>query len=115
MRRATIETWMAAQESRDVLIERLEGGGLACANVETLEEGLTGEYAQERGLLMNVDDRQGGTRHVTRLPYRFSRSTVEAQRPAPRRGEHNDEVLRDLLALPPDRIQKLRDEDVLKS
>jgi CoA:oxalate CoA-transferase len=115
LRRAAIETWMTAQPSRDALIECLESAGLACANVETLEQGLTGEYAQERELLQTVDDRQGGTRRVTRLPYRFSRSTVEPRRPAPRRGEHNDEVLRDLLALPAKRIQKLRDQGVLKS
>ncbi len=64
-------------------------------------------------MLRDVDDRRGGTRPVTRLPYRFSGADVRAIRPAPRRGEHNREVLRELLALSPDRIATLESTKVL--
>ncbi len=115
LRRALVEHWMAVQASGDELVEKLEGAGLACAPVETLREALTGAYAVERELVSDVDDRQGGRRPMTRLPYRFSRSRVEARRPAPRRGEHNREVLAELLELDDARIRALEADGVLLS
>jgi crotonobetainyl-CoA:carnitine CoA-transferase CaiB-like acyl-CoA transferase len=115
LRRATIEAWMTAQPSAQSLIDQLEAAGLASARVETLREALTGDYARERQLLHDVDDRKGGTRRVTRLPYRFTNASVEARRPAPRLGEHNEEVLRELLDLPAARLRGLQQSKVLLS
>jgi len=113
LRHAAIERWMAAQPSREALVAALECERIACASVVTLREALTGDFAREREILLDVDDRRGGTRPVTRLPYRFSGAEVRASRPAPRRGEHNREVLRELLALSPDRIATLESAKVL--
>ena len=114
LRHATIERWMCAQASREALLHRLElEANLPCAPVATLHEALTGPFAQERGLLLEVDDRLGGTRPVVRLPYRFSRSAVGAERPAPFRGEHNTEVARELLGLDDARIRELEAAGVL--
>jgi CoA:oxalate CoA-transferase len=113
LRHAAIERWMAAQPSREALVAALERERIPCASVVTLREALTGDFAREREILRDVDDRRGGTRPVTRLPYRFSGTEVRASRPAPRRGEHNHEVLREVLALSPDRIASLESAGVL--
>jgi len=113
LRHAAIERWMAAQPSREALVAALERERIPCASVVTLREALTGDFAREREILRDIDDRRGGTRPVTRLPYRFSGTEVRASRPAPRRGEHNREVLRELLALSPDRIATLESAGVL--
>jgi len=115
LRHAAIERWMAAQPSREALVAALERERIPCASVVTLREALTGDFAREREILRDIDDRRGGTRPVTRLPYRFSGTEVRASRPAPRRGEHNREVLRELLALSPDRIATLESAGVLLS
>jgi CoA:oxalate CoA-transferase len=107
VRHQALEAWMAAQPSRDELIRRLEEKNLPCAPVRSLREALDGEFARERGLLVEVDDRRGGTRRVTRLPYAFSRSQLRAPRSAPTRGEHNAEVLGELLGLDAERIEAL--------
>ena len=104
---------MAAQPSRDALVAALERERIACAPIVTLREALTGAFAREREILVDVDDRRGGTRPMPRLPYRFSASEVRAVRPAPRRGEHNVEVLREVLGLPDDRIEALTSAGVL--
>ena len=54
-------------------------------------------------------------RRITRLPYRFSQSTVEPRRPAPLLGEHNAEVLRELLDLSDEEIASLETSEVLRS
>ena len=62
LRHAAIERWMAAQPSRDALLAQLERERIPCAAVVTLREALTGDFARERELLHDVDDRRGGTR-----------------------------------------------------
>jgi len=113
LRHAAIERWMAAQPSRDGLLAQLERERIACAAVVTLREALTGDFARERGLLLDVDDRRGGTRPVTRLPYRFSDAELRGGRAAPLRGEHNAEVLREVLGANDERIAELTAVGVL--
>jgi crotonobetainyl-CoA:carnitine CoA-transferase CaiB-like acyl-CoA transferase len=113
-RHAAIEAWMAAQPGRDALLAQLERERIACAAVVTLREALTGDFARERGVLLDVDDRRGGTRRVARLPYRFSDTALRAGRAAPLRGEHNAEVLREVLGLDDARVDALLAAGVLR-
>ena len=50
-----------------------------------------------RGSIIELDDRAGGTRAITQSPYRFSNALSGVRGPAPRRGEHNYEVLEEWL------------------
>jgi CoA:oxalate CoA-transferase len=115
LRHAAIERWMASQPGREALLERLAAAKIPAAPVVSLREALEGRFAEERGLLVAVDDRRGGTRPVVRLPYRFSETTVGPRRPAPRRGEHNEEVLRDVLGYDAARIAALAAAGVLQA
>ncbi len=115
LRHTAIEQWMAAQPSRDVLIERLTAAKIPSAAVVSLREALTDSFARERELLLDVDDRRGGTRPVVRLPYRFSASRIGTERSAPRRGEHNTEVLREVLGYDAGRIDALVAANVLQT
>jgi CoA:oxalate CoA-transferase len=113
LRHAALERWMAAQPGRDELVRRLEQARIPCAPVRSLREALTGDFARERALLLQVDDRRGGVRPVVRLPYRFSAARVGPRHPAPRRGEHNAEVLREVLGFDDRRIDALRSAGAL--
>ena len=104
---------MSARPSREELVRRLEAASLPCAVVQSLREALEGPFAQERALLLEVDDGRGGRRRVPRLPYRFSRSSTLRPRSAPRRGEHNAEVLREVLELGVEQIRALEGAGVL--
>ncbi|MEE8581783.1 MAG: CoA transferase [Myxococcota bacterium] len=112
-RHAALERWMASQPSRDVLLEKLAEANIAAAPVMPIREALTGALSVERDLLVEVDDRRGSTRSVVRSPARFSMSENRVRGPAPRRGEHNREVLTELLGYPPARIRQLEEDGVL--
>ncbi len=114
-RHRRVEEWMAGQPSREALFESIEAAGLAAAPVQSLREALTGPLARERDLLAQVDDRRGGTRPVVRAPYRFAGATCPVRRPAPRRGEHNGEILREVLGYDARRIEELVAAGVLSS
>jgi crotonobetainyl-CoA:carnitine CoA-transferase CaiB-like acyl-CoA transferase len=60
-----------------------------------------------------VDDRGGGKRRVIQSPYRFSNAESGARAGAPRRGEHNEAVLRDWLGLAEGEIAALSSRGVL--
>ncbi len=68
-----------------------------------------------RNMLVQVDDRAGGTRPVADSPYRFSQAKAGVRGPAAHMGEHNRRVLEDWLQLAPDRIDELMSSNVLIS
>jgi len=112
-RHEAIEAWMQAQDSLESLLAKLAEAGIACAPVVPLREALSSELTRERDLLVQVDDRRGGERPIVRPPARFSQSANHVRASAPRRGEHNREVLTDLLGYSAGRIDALEADGVL--
>jgi crotonobetainyl-CoA:carnitine CoA-transferase CaiB-like acyl-CoA transferase len=115
LRREAIERWMESLPDVEAIVAACEDAGLSCAAVAPLRDVLLGPLARERELLVQVDDRRGGARPVVRTPYRFSGSATGVRGPAPRRGEHNGEVLRDVLGWSDEAIRALEDKGVLQS
>jgi crotonobetainyl-CoA:carnitine CoA-transferase CaiB-like acyl-CoA transferase len=113
LRHAAIEAWMRAQPSAAAIESQLTEAGLAIGLVATLPDALHGPIARERGLLVEVDDGRGGTRPVVRAPYWFDGQTCPVRRPAPQRGQHNAEVLTELLGYDAARVRALVDAGVL--
>ena len=54
---------------------------------------------KHRGMIVQIDDRAGGTRPVADSPYRFSQAKSGVRGPAAHRGEHNRPILKDWLGL----------------
>ena len=113
LRHEALEHWMASQPSHDALFAKLDEAGLACAAVVPLRDALSGPLARERDLLTEVDDRRGGVRPVVRAPARFSNTRNEIRGVPPRRGEHNAEVLGELLGYDAARVAALESAGVL--
>jgi crotonobetainyl-CoA:carnitine CoA-transferase CaiB-like acyl-CoA transferase len=112
-RHRALEGWMASLPSEEAVLARLAEAGIAATPVVSIREATRGPLAQERGLLVEVDDRRGGTRPVVRPAARFSASENAIRGRAPQRGEHNVEVLRELLGYEPERIRELAQAGVL--
>jgi crotonobetainyl-CoA:carnitine CoA-transferase CaiB-like acyl-CoA transferase len=115
LRHLALERWMSEQPSQEVLLARLADAGVACAPVVSIHEALTGSLARERDLLVEVDDRRGGTRPLVRPPARFSSSANAVRARAPRRGEHNREVLQDLLGYADSEVLELERTGVVST
>lgn len=113
LRHEALERWMAAQPTREAVLDKLAHARIACAPVVPLREATTGPLAQERSLLVEVDDRRGGRRPLVRPAARFSASGHHIRGPAPRLGEHNRDVLRHVLGYGDERVQELEAAGVL--
>jgi crotonobetainyl-CoA:carnitine CoA-transferase CaiB-like acyl-CoA transferase len=113
LRHEALERWMAAQPTREAVLDKLAQARIACAPVVPLREATTGPLAQERSLLVDVDDRRSGTRPLVRAAARFSTSGHRIRGPAPRLGEHNADVLQQVLGYGEDRVRELEAAGVL--
>ena len=66
-----------------------------------------------REMIVQVDDRAGGTRPVQQSPYRFSNARSGVRGPAPQRGEHNFAALKSWLGLSDSQLSRLQDAGVI--
>jgi crotonobetainyl-CoA:carnitine CoA-transferase CaiB-like acyl-CoA transferase len=112
-RREATATWLLGFTSRDEAKRALEAADLAWAEVASPYDAVRSPTASARGVVAEVDDRGGGLRRVVQSPYRFSDAQSGVRGPAPRRGEHNAEVLGEWLGLGTDDINRLVANGVL--
>ncbi|MBT4161414.1 MAG: hypothetical protein HOE54_08910, partial [Gammaproteobacteria bacterium] len=66
-----------------------------------------------RGTFTEVEDRDGGKRHVVQSPYHFSDATSGVRGPTAHRGEHYREVLSDWLDMDHDSADTLLENKIL--
>lgn len=97
LRRERAGEFMAALDSFEAIEACMDKMNLAWGRVRdpaTIREQAT---VQARNTIVEVNDRDGGTRPVTQSPYRFSHAKSGVRGPAAHRGEHNHEVLAEWL------------------
>ena len=114
-RAKVIDGWVAGFTERSALIEALEQAGVAWAEIRTPATLMDSPTAQAREVVAQVDDRDGGTRPVIRMPYRFSAGSCEPRGGAAFVGEHNAEVLTKWLGLTTAQIAELENSGALRN
>lgn len=62
---------------------------------------------KSRDMIVQIDDRAGGTRPIAQSPYRFSNARSGVRGPAAHRGEHNRSVLKEWLHLADAEVDEL--------
>ena len=105
-RRSTTST-----RSRRVLAEH----GLAMGVLRTVDEISHTDWAEARGAVVEVDDRSGGTLRIPNSPWRFSGADTGVRGVPAYRGEHNREVLSELLDVSEPELDRLEADGMLSS
>lgn len=114
-RRAAIDAVFARCDTFDAFSDLMDNLDLPWGEVRdprTLREQPT---LAARNMLVDIDDRAGGTRPIANSPYRFSNATAGIRGPAAHRGEHNAAVLADWLDLGLDTIEEMQTTGLLKA
>ena len=96
-RHQAIQRHILSLPDRAALTAQLDRLNIAWGDVRRSEDIRDQPTARHRGAIVEVDDRAAGTRPVVQSPYRFSAAESGLRRPAPWKGEHNDEVLAEWL------------------
>ena len=97
------------------LIAAVDVHGFAYGIVRTVAEAATSEWALERGAIVEIEDRAGGTLRLPNSPIRFSDADAGLRGNVRYRGEDNRSVFRDLLNLSEDTLADLEARGVLSS
>jgi crotonobetainyl-CoA:carnitine CoA-transferase CaiB-like acyl-CoA transferase len=108
-----IEGWLGGFPSRDAAVATLEAERVPCAPVLTLHEAMAHPHLRQRGTVRRVKDQAMGEFDIPGLPVKFSRWTDRREIAADPLGEHNEEVLRELLSLTDQEITDLYADKVL--
>ena len=114
LRRAWVDAFMRGLADWDAVEEALAKMNLAWGQVRHAATMPDQPTISARGAVVQVDDRQGGTRPITQSPYRFSGAVSGVRGPAPHRGEHNRTVLAGWLGLSAAEVAELEARQVLQ-
>lgn len=98
---------------RDRLMALLQGAGVIAGAVHDARDLVENEQLTEREFWVELEHRDAGEHRTPGLAIRFEKTPVRYRRPAPCLGEHNAEVLRELLGLAEIEIERLRRTGVL--
>ena len=91
----------------------LSRASVPCTEINTIAQAAASPQLSERELLVRVPDPIAGTIHVSGKYIKLSRSETVVGSP-PTIGEHNDEIIGGLLRYPPEELQQLRDEGIIR-
>jgi CoA:oxalate CoA-transferase len=112
---AVIENWLSRFASREEAMAALEAERVPCAPVLTLHEAMAHPHLRERGTVRRVADQAIGEFDIPGLAAKFSRWPAAAALTADRLGEHNEDVLRNVLGLSDTEIEELyRDKTIVR-
>lgn len=101
--RKPTETWL----------EELEEIGIPCGPIQSIEQVVNHPQIQAREMITEIEHPDAGPLLMPSSPVKLSETPSAIEKPAPRLGEHSEEILKDLLGLNDDSIRRLREENVI--
>ena len=114
-REALAEVLNEAFSTRDAhhWIEQLHGVGIPSGVINNVADVFEHPQAEARELKIELDHPTAGRIGFPGYPYKFSKTPAESHRPPPLLGEHNEEILVELLGYPPGEVAALREQGVI--
>jgi crotonobetainyl-CoA:carnitine CoA-transferase CaiB-like acyl-CoA transferase len=85
-----------ATKTRDEWLDQLKKGGCICTPVQSLTEVTRDPQALANRYMIDADHPEWGRVRQVGFPWDFSSTPAEWIRPAPKLGEHTDEILLEL-------------------
>ena len=113
LRKAAVQSFFLKIPDRETLIATLDSMNLAWGDVRDIEDIQSQPTVKHRGTIVQVDNKEGGTRPVVQSPYRFSDAHSGIRGPAPAIGEHNTAVLKDWLGMSEQEVEQCLASGVL--
>jgi crotonobetainyl-CoA:carnitine CoA-transferase CaiB-like acyl-CoA transferase len=112
---AVLQEFASTFERFDEFEAALSKGRLAVGEVKPLTDVHSAAWARVRDALVDVGDENGGPLHLPRSPFRFSAATAGTTGRPGWQGQHNREVLHEVLGLNDDELDRLEADGVLVS
>ncbi|MEP7112355.1 MAG: CoA transferase [Ilumatobacteraceae bacterium] len=110
-----LREWAATIDNPQVIEAAMGEYGLATGTLRSLRDVCETDWAIERGAVVEVNDRGGGTLRLPNTPWRFASGDVGLRGEPRYRGEDNRTVLGELLDLDAPTLDRLETDAVLSS
>ena len=114
LRRAWVDQFMRSLADWAAVEAAMAKMNLAWGQVRNASTMAEQPTVSARGAIVQIDDREGGTRPIPQSPYRFSDAKSGVRGPAPHRGEHNASVLAEWLGYSAADVSALEAQRVLQ-
>jgi CoA:oxalate CoA-transferase len=111
--RRIVQDWLDSMPNDEEIYRVLEAHRVPYAPVLTVEQAMHTPHLREREVVRTVHDRILGELELPGFPLHFSEFPRHLELAAPTLGEHNEEILHNLLGLAPEEIRKLEVKGVL--
>jgi crotonobetainyl-CoA:carnitine CoA-transferase CaiB-like acyl-CoA transferase len=111
--RDIIRAWAHTVPHPQALEDIMAANGLAMGVMRTMDELAQTDWARDREVIIDADDRSGSTFRVPNSPWVFSGSDTGTRGQPKFRGEDNAAVLHDLLGISPEEVAELTTRGVL--
>jgi len=112
-RRQAAQDFLSGLGTREKFTEAMKTINVPWGDVRDPAEIRTQPTLAARGMFTEIDDRNGGKRHITQSPYHFSDAVSGVRGTVAFRGEHYSEVLTEWLGLSDQEISDLQAEDII--
>jgi crotonobetainyl-CoA:carnitine CoA-transferase CaiB-like acyl-CoA transferase len=108
-----VEDWVMAQPSIDNVVTAMDAAGVPCDRVNTIEQAVNHPQVKARNLLVDRQHSTLGPMKVVNSGLNFSRTEADPPGQPPFLGEHNREILEDLLGMSSADVTRLTESKVL--
>lgn len=106
-----LERWVSDKKVPFV-VDKLVEANIPVAPIYQIDAVVEDPQVKARGMIIEFEHPRAGKIRQPNFPVKFSK-TLFVTKPAPMLGQHNDEILRDLLGYSPEEIAMLRQEGVI--
>ncbi|MBV1931324.1 MAG: CoA transferase [Porticoccaceae bacterium] len=111
---AIIEQWLQEQESDEAAIAILQEAHVPVAPVLSVGEAMKHPHLVERGTVRTINDRILGEFQIPGNPLRYSEFPEPLPLEAPFLGEHNKEILTEILSYNDDEVTAMESDGILR-
>jgi CoA:oxalate CoA-transferase len=107
-----LEGWVAERTVEEV-VEALSATAVPVAPVNQMDQLLEDPQVKHREMIVALEHPKAGTVRGPNFPVKFSKTPAEVRRPAPLLGQHNEEVLTELLGYRKEEVDEFRSSWVI--
>jgi crotonobetainyl-CoA:carnitine CoA-transferase CaiB-like acyl-CoA transferase len=107
-----LKEWVAGRTVEEV-VETLSAAAVPVAPVYHLDQMVEDPQVKHREMIVTLEHPKAGTVRSPNFPVKFSKTPAEVTRPAPLLGQHNEEVLTELLGYRKEEVDELRSSGVI--
>jgi crotonobetainyl-CoA:carnitine CoA-transferase CaiB-like acyl-CoA transferase len=94
-------------------LQKLQEVGIPCGLISTIQDVFNHPQAQARNLKVEIEHPTAGMVGFPGFPYKMSQTPAELYRPPPLLGEHNEEILNELLNYTREEVAYLKDQGAI--